>query len=317
MQKKIILTLAAFAVAIFLSAIAKAQQKTITGALTPTAEAGGWLIVDKNEKYLLLNAAKFTGEPWFRDGTRVTASGVIKRDVVTIYQEGVPFEAARLEPVPNSNSVKRVTLVTVTGDSRLSVQPDTATVTISVVTQDSSAVGAQQANAARTAAVLAAVKGVAGAGAEIKTGGYLLVPQRVYKQNEPPAITGYEARNSINVTMNDLSRVGPVIDASAKVGANNIEGVNFTLRQDREARGQALAESTRVAMAKANTLAQTLGGRVVRIVSVNEAGTTPRPLPYAQQDSFARTAAVETPIAPGTLDITALVQLTAEIEMPS
>jgi len=300
----------------FLSVSAAAQTTTISGALTPTVEAGGWLIVDQNQKYLILNAGKFSGEAWFRNGMRVTATGEMKRDAVTIYQEGIPFEAATMAPAQNSGSTRRMTLVTVSGDARLSVEPDTAMVTISVVTQNPSAIEAQQGNASRTTAVITAVKAAAGAGAEIKTSGYALIPQRVYKQNEPPTISGYEARNSVNVTLADLTRVGPVIDAAAKAGANNIDGVSFSLRQDQNARGRALAESTRAAMAKATTLAQTLGGRVVRIVSVSEGGTTPRPVIYAQQDSFARTASVETPIESGTLDITAFVQLTAEIEVP-
>ncbi len=316
MRKKLIYCLGAILATALFSVAATAQQRTITGNLTPTVEAGGWLIVDQNEKFLVLNSNKFSGEAWFKTGMRVTATGEIKRDVMTIYQEGTPFEAATLVPAQNSTSTRRLTLVTVSGDARISVQPDTATVTISVVTQNPSAVEAQQSNAARTTAVLSAVKSAAGTGAEIKTSGYSLIPQRVYKQNEPPTITGYEARNSVTVTMNDLTRVGPVIDAASRAGANNIEGVSFSLREDREARGRALAESTRAAMAKANILAQTLGGRIVRIVSVNEGGTTPRPVIYAQQDSFAR-AAVETPIEPGNLDITAFVQLTAEIEMPS
>ncbi len=246
----------------------------------------------------------------------VAASGELKPDAMTIYQEGRPFEAATLVPAENSTSTRRLTLVTISGDARISVQPDTATVRISVVTQNPSAVEAQQSNAARTTAVLSVVKSAAGPGAEIKTSGYSLIPQRVYKQNEPPTITGYETRNSVTVTMNDLTRVGPVIDAASKAGANNIEGVSFTLRDDREAQGRALAESTRAAMAKANILAQTLGGRIARIVSLNEGGTAPRPVIYAQQESFAR-GSVETPIEPGNLDITGFVQLTAEIEMPS
>ncbi len=294
-----------------------AQRISITGELAPTVEAGGWLIVEKEQKYLILNAGKFSQEAWFRAGMAVTATGEIKRDVMTIYQEGTPFEAATLAPAQSSTSSKRNTLVTVTGDARVSVAPDTATVTISVVTQNASAIEAQQMNASRTSTVMSAAKGAAGSGAEIKTSGYSLVPQRVYKQNEPPTITGYEARNSVTVTMNELNRVGPVIDAAAKAGANNIDGVSFSLRQDRQARGQALAESARAAMAKATTLAQAIGGRVVRIVSINETGTTPRPMIYAQQESFARMASADTPIEPGTLDIMSNIQLTAEIEVPS
>ena len=298
------------------SSAVSAQQVTVTGSLTRTVEAGGWLIAVQSEKYLILNSSRYAGESWFRAGTKVTATGEIKRDVVTIYQEGIPFEAATMAPAQDQNSARWVTLVTVTGDSRISVEPDTTMVTISVVTQNPSAIEAQQINATRTAAVIAAVKATAGPGAEIKTSGYSLTPQRVYKQNEPPTITGYEARNSVLVTLGDLTRIGRVIDAASKAGANNIDGVGFMLRQDMESRGRALGESTRAAIAKATILARTIGGRLGRIVSISEAGTMPRPVMYAQQESFARAAAVETPIEPGTLEIISNIQLTAEIEMP-
>ncbi len=291
-----------------------AQQTTVGGKLAPTVEAGGWLIVDGNQKYLLLNAGKFTGESWFKNGSEVAATGEIKRGALTIYQEGIPFEAQTMRPVQNSASVIRLTTVTVSGDARVSAQPDTAVVSISVVTQNKNASEAQKQNAAQTAAVISALKRAAGSNAEIKTSGYSLVPQRVYKENQPPTITGYEARNSITATLNDLTKVGAVIDAATQAGANNIDGVSFTLRNDREARSRALAEATREAIAKANTLGQTLGGRVARIVAVQENGTNPpRPVIYAQQESFARTAA-DTPIEVGTLDINSQVQLVAEVE---
>ncbi len=69
-----------------------------------------------------------------------------------------------------------------------------------------------------------ALKAAAGAGAEVKTSGYSLQPQRVYKENQPPTITGYEARNTVTVTMSDLTKVGTVIDAAAQAGSNDVSG---------------------------------------------------------------------------------------------
>lgn len=48
-------------------------------------EAGGWLIVEGNQKYLLLNTGKFSNESWFRNGVEVAAMGEIKRGAATIY----------------------------------------------------------------------------------------------------------------------------------------------------------------------------------------------------------------------------------------
>jgi len=202
----------------------------------------------------------------------------------------------------------------VTGDSIVQAQPDTAILTVSVVTQGRRALDAQQDNANKSDAVVHALKAAAGAGAEVKTNGYSLQPIRVYKEGQPPLITGYEARNSVTVVMSDLTKVGAVIDATAQAGANDVAGISFTLRKDRPARDQALAEATREAMSKAQVIANALGGRVVRIVEVQEEGVQePRPI-YANQVQT-RAMVASTPVEVGTLDITSRVQLIAEVEL--
>jgi uncharacterized protein len=161
-----------------------------------------------------------------------------------------------------------------------------------------------------------ALKAAAGTGAEVKTSGYSLQPQRVYKENQPPTIVGYEARNSVTVTTSELNKVGTIIDAASQAGSNEIAGIAFTLRQDRPARDRALSEATREAVSKAQVIAQALGGKVVRIVEVQEEGFQQRPpVPVYQTESFAMARdKVATPIEVGSLDITSRVQLIAEVE---
>ena len=63
-----------------------------------TVEAGGWLVVDNSQKFLLLNAQRFQNESWFKEGVEVEAIGETK-DVMTVYMEGTPFEAQSLKPL--------------------------------------------------------------------------------------------------------------------------------------------------------------------------------------------------------------------------
>src|SRR6185369_6124163 len=235
--------------------------------------------------------------------------------------EGTPFEAKSLKPAeqqavtPGAGENRRITRVNVVGDSIIQAQPDTAILTISVITQARNALDAQQQNATKTDAVMRALKAAAGNGAEIKTSGYSLQPQRVYKENQPPTITGYEARNGVTVTTSDLTKIGSVIDASSQAGANDVSGIAFTLRQDRQARDRALSEATQEAVSKAKVIATALGGRLVRIVEVQEEGFQQRPpVPVYQYDSFQSKAAVSTPIEVGALDISSKVQVIAEVE---
>ena len=221
------------------------------------------------------------------------------------------------QPLENTRSIN-LTRVLVTGDSVVQAQPDTAIIRIAVVTQNRTALAAQQENAAKTDAVVRALIAAAGAGAEVKTSGYSLQPLYSYRENMPPTIRVYEARNAVTVTISDLAKVGAVIDAGSQAGANNVDNLSFILRRDRPAREQAMSEAIKEALSKAQTVAQALGGRVVRIAEVQEESTFRPPIPVPVAEMRGRSASqammVDTPIEIGSLDIRSQVQLTVEIE---
>ncbi|MDQ3133234.1 MAG: SIMPL domain-containing protein [Acidobacteriota bacterium] len=312
-------------------ALTAAEEITVRGRLGKTVEAGGWLILAEKQKYLILNAERWRGETWFREAAEVEATGEVKSDVITTYQEGTPFQANSLRPRGNSGgsgdgagvtgsggpAVSGMMRVVVSGDALVQAQPDTAVAQIAAVTQAKTALEAQQENARKSDAVVRAVKQAAGAGAEVKTSGYSLQPQYAYREGQPPLIRGYEARNTITVTLADLTKVGQTIDAASAAGATNVDSLSFTLRRDRPARDQALGDATREALGKAQVIAAALGGRVVRIAEVVESDTMVRPpVPLYREASrgmLAQADAPPTPIEPGTLDIRAQVQLVAEV----
>jgi uncharacterized protein YggE len=217
-----------------------------------------------------------------------------------------------------SRKSNRTTKVTVAGEAVTSAEPDTVVLTVSVVTQSPQAMTAQQENARKSEAVAQAVKTTAGSTVEIKTSDYILQPQYDYRDNRLPKIVGYDARNSVIVTMTDLKNVGAVIDAASRAGANSIDGISFVLRQTSPARGQALADATQQAMNKANSIAQALGGHVLRVVEENEGATVSGDdvSIYDSTRGFnadVRTA-TRTPVASGQLRIKSNVQLIVEIE---
>ena len=335
----------AFALALGFEARAAAQgggvnkEITIEGRLARTVEAGGWLIVADYGKYLILNSRQFQSEPWFREGASVEATGEARQGTVTIYQEGMPFQARTMRArgraasgaaQPGNNQSggqsegasapagRTLTRVVVTGDAAVSAQPDTAVLTVGVVTQNASASEAQAENASKTEAVVRAVKASAGAGAEVRTSSYSVQPQYTTNRNDPPLITGYVVRNAVTLTTGALDRVGPTIDAASRAGANNVDGLAFTLRRDEAARSQALTSATLEAVSKARVVASALGGRLLRVVEVQEGGGFVRPV-FSSLGSLAvnraaTTAQTPTPVESGPLDIRAEVTLVAEIE---
>src|SRR5215207_10478870 len=107
------------------------------------------------------------------------------------------FNAACSEKSEKKESLR--TRLMVTGESDSKASPDMAIVVVSVVTQNTRALEAQQQNARKSDAVIQAVKAAAGANPEVKTSDYSLQPQRDWS-NGMERIKGYESRNSVMVT---------------------------------------------------------------------------------------------------------------------
>jgi uncharacterized protein len=204
--------------------------------------------------------------------------------------------------------------VRATGDGVVTVRPDQAIIRVGVVNQAPTAEAAAVQNARQTTTVLNELKSAVGSSGEIKTVGYSLNPNYRYaRDGGSPAITGYTASNTLEVRLNDLSRIGQVIDASTRVGANNVGGIQYALRNEQSVRADALAEASRAARANAMAIAGALGLRVLRVRSA-EAGfiQTPRPMLAMAMNGPAE-GAPPTPVEPGTIEIRASVTVTLDV----
>ncbi len=208
-----------------------------------------------------------------------------------------------------------VSSIRVTGDARVTAKPDRAQIDIGVITRATLSEDAASQNAREVDAVLAAVRKVGGPTAVLKTISYSLSPNyRPRPKEGEPTIEGYTALNVVQVTLDDLGKIGAVIDAATRAGANRIQGIQFTLRDQDAVRAQALREAATRARAEADVLAAALGVKVLRILSVEE--SSPRIVPVRVYGGAQRAMAADaapTPVEAGTLDITADVTLSVEV----
>jgi uncharacterized protein YggE len=197
----------------------------------------------------------------------------------------------------------------------VSAKPDQAEIDIAVITQTTTAQEAASQNAARVDAVLAALKKAAGA--DVRTVGYSLQPDYKFPGREggKPTIAGYTARNTVQVKTGDLTGVGKLIDAALQAGANNVQRLQFTLKDEQAAKAQALQEAARKARADADALAAALGLKIVRVLSVEAGG--PGVIQPVREMAMMRAAAAPdappTQVEPGTVEIRQTVTLTVEI----
>lgn len=214
------------------------------------------------------------------------------------------------------DTAKLAHIVRASGEATVTVKPDRAQVTIGVLSQAASAQAASTQNATRTTAVLDAVRRILGGNGEVKTSEYSISPDYQYsKDGSASKVIGYHASNSVLVTVDDLALVGKVIDTATHAGANNINSIAFTLRNDEPVRAQALAEAAAKARASAEAIAKALNLQVIGILNA-EATEAPsvRPM-FAQARAAAQiNAPAPTPVEPGTLDVHAGVIVTLQVQ---
>jgi len=160
------------------------------------------------------------------------------------------------------DSRNRPPSVTASGEAVITAEPDLAEIDIGVVTQARNAPDAAKENAEKVARVMAEVKKLLGKGDEVKTASYSLNPNYRYPQGGKPEITGYTATNILRIKTGNLAAVGKLIDVSMQSGANAINRLAFTLKDEHAVQLQALRLAAQKAKSKAEEMAGALGLKI-------------------------------------------------------
>jgi hypothetical protein len=204
--------------------------------------------------------------------------------------------------------------VTVAGEATVTADPELAEIDIGVTTQSKTALEATSENADKLSKVIAELKKLLAAGDELKTTGYSLSANYRYpREGGKPDIVGYTATNVLRVKTGTLGSVGELIDASTRSGANTIQRLSFTLKDEQIAQRQALRDATVKAKLKADEIARALGLKIEKVLSVVENERFVRPMIHEAMAARAEVAAPQTPVVPGTIEIRSTVTLIAEL----
>jgi uncharacterized protein len=199
--------------------------------------------------------------------------------------------------------------ISVTGTGRVILAPDIADLRLGISVQRST-VRAARADAAKAmTAVIAALKKVGLADADIQTSAITLQPQYDYSNGNAPRLIGYQFSNSVAATVRKLDVLGDAIDDALAAGATSLDSVTFRVDDETKAEAQARAAAMADAKAKAQALATAAGVSIQGVSSITE---TIAPIPYPTfYDRTAAGAAVDkqlpTPVQPGTNEITVTV----------
>lgn len=198
--------------------------------------------------------------------------------------------------------------IAVSGEGKAVAQPDMASLTLGVSARGATAQEAMAAAGAAMSRVIERVKAVGIPDADMRTTDIALYPQYAERNQ----IIGYEARNTVQVTVRDLDKAVWVLDGAVEAGANQTYGISFGLQDPEALRLKALQDAVRAARARADVLAASLGVRIVGVRGVSDGGQ-PVPVPVRAGGEAAPAADLATPIERGQLTVYERVNVVFDI----
>jgi uncharacterized protein YggE len=197
-------------------------------------------------------------------------------------------------------------VLVVTGDAQVLAVPDEAIVRLGIIRQAAVAETAQEQANAVAQEILNAITKVGVPSKDIQTARLVLSP--VYNpRGSDQRITSYNATNTISVRLDNLAIVGNVIDAGLKAGANQLEGVQFRLRNELPTREQALKQAIQEAQGKALAMADALRVNLVGVIEASEGGVSIVPRMQSFVTGAAAQSQAPTPVSPGEIEVRANV----------
>ena len=210
--------------------------------------------------------------------------------------------ASAQTPAPRST-------VQATGTATVYVTPDQAQVNVSAVTTAATAQDAANQNATIATNIQTQIGQALGTSGSVKTINYSVSPNYTYNKDGSSTLTGYTVTNSIQITLNDLTITGKIIDTAVQAGASRIDSLVFTLKDDTDARSQALKAATLKAKAKADAMAASVSLTTGPILAIQEAGAVITPI----ITTGAPGATASTPVQPGNLNVTGNVTISVQL----
>jgi hypothetical protein len=201
-------------------------------------------------------------------------------------------------------------VIATTGEASIEMAPDQAWVSIAAESRANEPRAAQEAAAQAMTAVHSALKQAGISQEHIRTTSYTLQPD-IDRSGGRQRVIGYIARNQIEVRVDDLDRLSPVIDAAGASGATSMAGLRWDVKDRKNIEREALRLAVEDAMGRARALAQGAGATLGPIVRIDEQRMG-RPM-YARESMQLATQAPDTPVSPGQIEIRAQITLTVEI----
>ena len=205
--------------------------------------------------------------------------------------------------------VKPTPQINVSGEGKVKVIPDEATIAVTVETKGNNAKEVKKQNDIKIEAVLKFIKKMNLAPADFKTQRVALNPQYDYEKKKH----SYNATQTIEILLRDLSKYDELMEGVVDQGINRIDNVTFQSSKMAQYESEARKLAIKEAKMKAEDYVSVLGQKVGAAFTITDNSQTynPRPM-YAAMKSMESSdmSAPRETLAVGEINITANVTVT-------
>ena len=205
--------------------------------------------------------------------------------------------------------VKPTPQINVSGEGKVKVIPDEATIAVTVETKGNNAKDVKKQNDVKIEAVLKFIKKMNLAPADFKTQRVALNPQYDFEKKK----SSYNATQTIEILLRDLSKYDELMDGLVSEGINRIDNVTFQSSKMAQYESEARKLAIKDAKMKAEDYVSVLGQKVGAAFTITDNSQTynPRPM-YAAMKSMESSdmSAPRETLAVGEINITANVNVT-------
>ncbi len=162
--------------------------------------------------------------------------------------------------------------ITVNGSGEVLVPADAAIVSLGVSAVEHEVLAAQAKANEAIASIRAALISGGISETDINTD-YINIYAMYDYSGGREELTAYNANSTLAIRVNDIEKVGEVIDTAFGAGANTLNGISFSATDTSKAREKAMRAAVDDARAKVEILADAAGLRIFGIEDIREQGT--------------------------------------------
>lgn len=222
--------------------------------------------------------------------------------------------SAQASPKLQNKIRKAMPTIRVSGQATASIEADMATLNLAIIQQAKTPLAAREAVTAAADRVIVAIQALGIEKKHIRTGTFSIYPVYDDRPGKQNLITGYRGETGITVRLEDTALVASTVDAAVNAGANEIRSLNYGKKDEEGLRVATLQAAVANARTKAAAIAETLGRKLGKALTVEEEGSSLRAPDTRVYMAKAMVASSQEAFAPGSMEMSASVVVVFRME---